>query len=418
MQFVPKYGNRNQSFLQYVRILAFLYLFIDLPSDAVAGADPSGASSGSPPCSVDGSDGISPTDDSTDDTLGKFFRMGDSCLKVSGSIQVTGQMTNASGSLLSSGGSTQLLSASPDIRIETATPTRNGLFKTAFEVEWDPDTSSGIQSLPSSDEMTLSYMGYQVGYTDSLMNFWDGDFQFTASAPSLSTYLLSKEFALSDELKLAFAVEAGPPSSKGAGTWALPGTPPYYSMRLRYEHDDWTWHFSAAAHEVEVSRTPAIAGSGHQIIGWASSVGVTIPFAFVAENDEASVQLVYALNSSVFLGTAGDKSALANLVPSGASLPNNGWSAVASYHHDWNDSLGTNIFVSHVALELEDALATPSVHMNRVGANLIYQITPNWQTGAELGLLNAQIDVNSGLGSIHAASITSETGYLWVKWEF
>jgi hypothetical protein len=56
--------------------------------------------------------------------------------------------------------------------------------------------------------------------------------------------------------------------------------------------------------------------------------------------------------------------------------------------------------------------------MNRVGGNLIYQITPNWQTGAELGLLNAQIDVNSVLGSIHAASISSETGYLWVKWEF
>lgn len=70
---------------------------------------------------------------------------------------------------------------------------------------------------PTLDEATVAYVGFTVGYSDSLMNFWNSkDFQFTASAPDLSSYLVSYEYAFSDELKLAVAVEAGPPTSRGA----------------------------------------------------------------------------------------------------------------------------------------------------------------------------------------------------------
>ncbi len=292
-----------------------------------------------------------------------------------------------------------------------------GNLKTAFETEWSYVTSTGPEQTPTLDEATVAYLGLTVGYTESLMNFWDSsDFQFTASAPNRSSYLVSYERALTDELTAAIAVEAGPSTTRGADTWRLPGTPPYYTARLRYEKDDWTLHASAAFHQLETRAPPLLTGGIVTRNGWAASAGVTVPFNAVHEDDSATVQATYAVDSSIFLGTQSDISFLAAVVPT--SGPTTGWSIVGSYVHNWSDKWKTNLFVSQLELSVDLLIAHPSVQTTRGGATLSYEIDDHWQIGTEIDYVSARFDFNGVFGIIKGGNISGETGYFWVKWQF
>ena len=52
------------------------------------------------------------------------------------------------------------------------------------------------------------------GYTGSQMNFWTGDFQFSATAPQRTVGLAGYEFKLGDDWTLTFAYETGLPTSQ------------------------------------------------------------------------------------------------------------------------------------------------------------------------------------------------------------
>lgn len=210
-------------------------------------------------------------------------------------------------------------------------------------------------------------------------------------------------------------MEAGPPSSRGTSTWKMPNTPPYYSARLRYEQNDWTMHASATMHELDVRGPPLLTGPLEKRRGWAASAGATIPFGFVAEDDELSFQATYAVDSSIFLGTSSDISFLAATIPT--TGPVKGWSAVVSYLHNWNDDWSSNIFVSHLALDLDLTITRPSVRTTRFGANLVYQIDNHWQAGIEFGYIKAEIDINGVRGIINGASLSGQTGYLWLQYK-
>lgn len=357
-------------------------------------------------------------DDNGDKDSGLTYALGLLCVGISGDVQATGQAADVSEPRFGSAANSQRsLTLKPDLRIESALPTSLGKLKTAFEIDWSYVTSTGPEQTPNLDEATVSYVGVTAGYADSLMNFWDSsDFQFTIAAPNRSSYLVSYERAWTDELTATIAVEAGPPSTRGADSWRLPNTPPYYTVRLRYEKDDWTLHASGAFHELETRAPPLLTGPLERRQGWATTLGVTIPFNFVHEDDSATLQASYAVNSSIFLGTQSDISFLAAVVPT--TGPTVGWSALAAYVHNWNDKWTSNLFVSQLALSVDLQRANPSVKTTRTGANLVYQIGDHWQVGAEIDYVNARFDLNGTFGIINGANLSGATGYLWVKWEF
>jgi hypothetical protein len=249
------------------------------------------------------------------------------------------------------------------------------------------------------------------------MNFWDSsDFQFTASAPNRSSYLVSYEHALTDELTATLAVEAGPSTTRGADTWRLPQTPPYYTGRLRYEKDDWILHASAAYHQLEARAPPLLTGGVVVREGWAASAGVTIPFKAVHEDDSATVQTTYSVDSSIFLGTPSDIAFLAAVIPT--TGPTVGWSVLGSYVHNWTDKWKTNLFVSQLELSVDLSIAHPSVKTTRTGATLSYEIDDHWQIGAEIDYLSARFDFNGTFGILKGGNFSGQTGYVWLKWQF
>lgn len=258
-----------------------------------------------------------------------------------------------------------------------------------------------------------------LGYADSLMNFWDsGDFEFSATAPNRSSYLVSYERALTEQVSAAVAVEAGPPSTRGAQSWQLPTTPPYYTGRLRYDKDDWTVHLSGAVHELETRSVALFTTSTENRFGWAGSFGLTVPFSFVHEDDNVSLQATYAVDSSIFLGTQSDVAFLAATVPT--TGPAKGWSVVGSYTHNWSDKWKSAVFASQLELAVDLNRAHPSVKTTRTGVNLTYEFNDHWQAGAEVDYLVARIDLDRSIGFINVSGgdISGTTGYLWLKWQF
>jgi hypothetical protein len=357
-------------------------------------------------------------DSDEEDAGGKRLMIGGTCVNLSGNSQATGQVADVSQPRADLGPtSLQTLTLNADVRLETARSTRLGAFKTAFQIDWSYYSDTGFDKLPNLGEASISYLGFKVGYSESLMNFWSSNFQFTSAGPNLSSYLVNKELSLSEDTKLAFGVEAGPPSSRGAASWQFPTTPPYYTSRLRYEKDDWTLHASAAARETDTSRTPLVPGSEKRQLGWATSLGANIPIKLLGEDDTASIQFTYAVNSRVFLGASTDRAALASIIPGAIAAPTQGWSALGSFEHNWNDKWSSNFFASRLVVDVDAALASPSITSTRVGANLIYQFTKNWQIGAEVSHVNARIDPNGTVGLLNGASFAGKTGFLWLRWE-
>ena len=134
------------------------------------------------------------------------------------------------------------------------------------------------------------------------------------------------------------------------------------------------------------------------------------------EDDSASVQATYAVDSSIFLGTQSDIAFLAAVVPT--TGPAKAWSAVGSYTHNWTDKWKSAAFVSHLELSVDVQRAHPSVATTRTGANLTYDIDDHWQLGAEVDYLSARFELDGTFGIISGGNLSGTTGYLWVKREF
>jgi hypothetical protein len=395
-----------------------------LPLGIVAAADkPKSTTAGSdaPACSMESgrrADADSEEDSDEDDAGGVRRMIGGTCVNLSANSQATGQIGDVSQPRADLGPtSLETLTLNADVRLETARATRYGVFKTAFQTDWSYYSDTGFDKLPNLGEASISFLGFTAGFSESLMNFWSSNFQFTSAGPNLSSYLVNKEFSFSETTKLAVGVEAGPPSSRGAASWQFPTTAPYYTSRFRYEKDEWTLHASAAAHETDTSKTPLVPGSEKRQIGWATSLGANIPLTLFDEDDSASVQVTYAVNSRVFLGASTDRAALASIIPGAIAAPTTGWSALGSFEHNWNEKWSSNFFASRLVVDVDAVLASPSIVSTRVGANLIYQVTKNWQIGAEVSHVNARIDPDGTFGLLNGASFAGKTGFLWLRWE-
>jgi hypothetical protein len=373
-------------------------------------------------------------DDGEDDDDGsppveKRFLIDGTCTELSGELNVVGQ------NILQKKGSISplatrrgivtapvpfVLSSNLSLKLETTRKTAAGNFNTVLELKAQRDSGDDA-GLINMSEGYVSWAGWTVGYTDSLMNFWNGDFQFSANAPSRSVGRVSYELNATENLKVAFAGETGVPSSGGMDVRFIPVTfeDPVAAARALYEQDDFSLHLSGMMHELKrggdnpLLARLGITGAG-VTRGWAASAGVTVPLPQIHEDDEFSVQATYAVNSSSYLGTKADLSTLAGIAPPGAGT--RGWSALASYHHVWTEGWETNLFASRLLLDIELPLGRPRIAVERYAGNVIWEPVNGFKVGTELGYVDIQFTPNGVVGVLNGASGRALVGYLFATW--
>ena len=115
-----------------------------------------------------------------------------------------------------------------------------GELKTTFSVEYNKTTTDGNNGLNTLSDATVSWAGIKGGYTDTQMNFWDGDFQFSATAPNRTVGLAGYEFKLGENWTFTLAYETGLPTTQVSGNKFITVYPddPVGSARLYYDADD------------------------------------------------------------------------------------------------------------------------------------------------------------------------------------
>lgn len=319
--------------------------------------------------------------------------------------------------------STHLNTADFSVRFDTTRKTAAGDLTTGFEVKYEKtsdDTGNGTLTLT---EGIVSWAGFKTGYTDSLMNFWNGDFQFSATAPQRTVAVASYDFKLTENLKLTLAAETGVPTTRsGADTFApVSWDDPVAAARLYYETDDLTMQMAGMYHEIKVGGgNTFLARFGRtqqeRLSGWATTFGLTKPTPKISEGSEFSMQATYAVNASSYLGTTGDLSAFAAVVPVPGET--RGWSVVGSYHHVWSEHWKTNVMASHIALDITLSRLAPAANSTRYAANLIWKPVESLQIGGELGWVDFTLKSNGVFGFFPIESGSALVGYLFVTWTF
>lgn len=373
-----------------------------------------------------------------EDVPPKRFVMLGACATISGSLSIAHQqlldrwggsfptLTTRRGAVFVPDASeqdqaTRLQTGDIAFRLETTRDIASNDFATAFEVKLD--RSSGEPGRLKLVEGLVSFGGASVGYTDSLMNFWSGDFQFSATAPSRTVGRAAYAHEFREGLTLAVAAETGVPSTQDTPDRFMTVYPddPVASARLRYESDTLTVHLSAMRHELKAgSENPLLLrlgrAAGTRSVGWAASAGLTLALPAPGEDSEFSLQATYAHNASPYLGTNADLSALASIAPPSAET--RGWSIVASLHHAWSAHWETNVMASRLTLDITLPLLAPSVTSTRYAGNLAFKPMPGLKIGGELGFVDLKLENNGRLGLLSGASGQALVGYLFAEFAF
>lgn len=312
--------------------------------------------------------------------------------------------------------------------LDTRRQTPLGELSTDLQAQWqkasDDGTTAGSFTI---QRLYASLAGATAGYTGSLMNFWNGDFQFLATTPDLSVGIASYEHQVADHLKLAVAVESGLPTFEQTadGITSLDFSSPTLTSRLRYATaGGLTLHLSGLLRQAEFPANPSLpflSRTGSINAGWATSLGATIPVPLTGTSDRVSMQAVYAVDAPEDLGTKADLVALQSAIHFAA--PTSGWSIIASFSHAWTRQLTSNAFLSYIDLDADLIHARPSVQTARAAANLYWRPFERHpfdglRVGAELGLLRSAFAANGAPGFFSGASGTGVIGFLSAAWSF
>ncbi|MBS0246632.1 MAG: hypothetical protein JSR61_08415 [Proteobacteria bacterium] len=367
-------------------------------------------------------------DSGDDDDEGVRFAVGDGCGKLTAGVSYTYQATkqiagvprivNRNGTVTQN---TMSQSVTASSGLEYSRQTSLGEFKTTIGGEWSKSTDDGTTNGSAYfTGWSVGLGGLTVGYTGSLMSFWEGNFLTSASSPGRSATTVVYEHALDDANKIAVGLESNLPTSPNADTniWAFDFSNPIYSLRWRRETDALTTHVSGVVRRVDFSRSPLlpqISSTDTDRIGWAGSFGLKVPIKFITDGDEASFQATYAVDASSYLGTTNDLVTYQNVVRS--TGPTKGWSAVASYHHEWSDEFESNVFASFVAVKADLLLAKPESATFRSAVNLYWKPIDHLKFGVEFGYVDMTIAPNGNAGYFTGNSGRAYIGTLSVSAE-
>ena len=401
-------------------------------------------------------------DDEEDDAkpvpLWKRFAWEGACFELSGTLSATYQkqknganripiLTTRQGTVTNA---SEITTGDVSGRIDTTRKTAAGDLKTGFEVQYEKASSDSGNGTVTLTEAIVTWAGFKGGYTDSQMNYWSGDFQFSANAPQRTVGLAGYEFKLGEDWTLTLAYETGLPATQASSSAFVTVYPddPAASARLYYEKDDVTFQLAGLVHQIRIDGNhPRLAFLGRPTafkeFGWAVTTGLTLPVKWGKDGNEFSMQASYAVNASPYLGTSADLSSLASTIP--VPVTTRGWSAVGSYHHVWSDHWESNVMASYLSLDISLQRFSPSARVMRYAGNLIWKPIEDLKIGAEVGYVNGEFDpggtlglfnlglFNNPIGSRVASAVTNAAGlnrnaggikgdglagYLFVNWSF
>ncbi len=392
-------------------------------------AAPAAAKSSKKKASGDG--GACADSDDEPDFPWQKFKVGDACIEFTNTLTgVYQNVMSSSGSLpaplsrgIASRNNPRVTTFTYEPSLDTTTPTGVGDFTTTLElsIKYSSDNSSLVTTL---SDATAALAGATVGYTDSVMNFWDGDdFQFSATAPSRTVGVARYEHEIFENSKLGLSLESGLPTSSTSSTQFAPiyTDDPVLAGRLLYETDPLTLDLAAMVHQLKYGGSsstliPALVKASGSVTGWAVTAGATVAVPFIGDDDNVSMQATYAVNSSPYLGTNTDLSTLASVIP--FRVDTRGWSVVISYHRVWSDQWESNVFVSRLALDIGIPGASPAVRSTRLAANIKWSPVDYFSIGAEVGHVDAQVEPNGTLGILSGNSGRQLTGYIFAEFDF
>ncbi|MGE0564194.1 MAG: porin [Pseudolabrys sp.] len=355
------------------------------------------------------------------------FKSGDTCVEISNTLTVVYQkLLKSSGSVpapLHSGvattGNSEVKSVTFAPSINTTTPTGLGDFETSLGLSIKR-SSDDTYVYTTLSEGTVALAGVTAGYADSVMNFWSGDFQFSATAPSRTVGVVRYEYEMIPDGKLGLSLETGVATRETNSRLFAPVYPedPVLAARWLYETDPLTVSIAAMAHRAEVERERRLPGTNpdNRIKGWAATAGTTFAVPMIGDDDEVSAQATYAVNASSYLGTNSDLSTLASRLP--FSVDTRGWSVVVSYHREWTEQWESNVFVSHLALDISSPLGNAAIRSTRYAGNIAFKPVEEIKVGGELGFLDVRVEAPLGRNLVVGASGKALTGYLFAEFSF
>jgi len=359
---------------------------------------------------------------------GRYFAVGDNCIKLNagvsysyqGTKQVAGvpRFVNRNGTVSQN---TMSQSVTANTGLEVARQTSLGEFKVTTGAEWSKSTDDGTTSGSAYfTGWSVGLDGLTVGYTGTLMSFWEGSFLTSASSPGRSATSIVYEHGLDDQNIVAAGVESSLPTTPNADTdiWSFDFSSPVYALRWRRQTDALTTHLSGVVRRADFSRSPLLPflpSTATIRTGWAASAGMNIPTPFIADGDALSFQATYAVDASSYLGTTNDLVVYQSIVRS--TGPTKGWSAVASYHHEWSEEFESNVFASFVSVKAELLAARPQSETFRSAVNLFWKPVERLKFGIEFGYVDIAIEPNGFAGYFNGNSGRSYIGTLSVSAE-
>jgi hypothetical protein len=372
-------------------------------------------------------------EDDDDDDEGIRFQVAGACAKLTGGVSYTYQQAKQTGTGLpifvnkngtvSRGTSSNTVSA--NIGLETTRQIGPVELKTSVSADWSKATGDGTQN--GSAQVSGWSVGagskigtLTVGYTGTLMSFWEGDFLTTANSPGRSASTIIYEYKIDDRNTVAAALESNLPTSPetNTGIKSVDFSDPVYTLRWRYERDDWTLHLSGLVRRADFSQSPLLPffpDTATVRTGWAVSAGVKVPTKFIGEDDEFNTQWTYTSDASAYLGISTDLTVYQHTVRSLG--PTTGWSAVAGFHHVWSEQFESNVFASFVKLKANLLLASPEARSLRTGINLFWKPIDHLKFGIEFGTVDMQFDPQGVRGIFDGAGGRAYIGVFSVSAE-
>ena len=431
-------------FLLCALLVACAALAATADSEAKSGAK-SAAKNGAPPAcrSADdraggkadaaGDDDADDEDDDDGDAGGVRFQVAGTCAKVTGGVSYTYQQASQTASGLplfvnsngtvTSGSFSNTVSANIGLELTRATPV--GELKTTVSADWSKATGDGTPN--GSGKMSGWSAGLSntlgvltVGYTGTLMSFWEGDSLTTANAPGRSASMIVYEYRLDDHNTIAAGLESNLPTTPQTyvGIQSFNLSDPVYTLRWRHERDDFTVHLSGVLRRADFSQSPLLPflpNTATVRTGWGVSAGLKLPVRALGEDDEFNTQWTYTSDAASYLGISTDLTMYQHTVRSLG--PTTGWSAVGGYHHVWSDEFESNAFASFVSLDANLLLASPRARSLRTGINLFWKPVDHLKFGIEFGTVDLRLEPNGVRGIFDGAGGRAYIGVFSVSAE-
>jgi len=280
----------------------------------------------------------------------------------------------------------------------------------------DDGTSDGTAEVSGwSFGLDGKYGNLTVGYTGSLISFWEGDFLSTANAPGRSANTIVYEHEIDDRNKLSVGLESNLPTTPDSetGLKSFEFSDPVYTLRWLYESDAVTLQASGLARRADFSNSPLlpfIPDTATTRTGWVASFGFKVPTPFIAEDDQFNAQVTYASDAVSYLGLNNDLTVYQNTVRN--TGPNTGWSAVGSFHHVWSEQFESNIFASFMTVQADLLLGKPKSETFRSAINLLWKPMDNLKFGIEFGYVDIKLDPQGRAGFFNGVGGRSYIGIL------